>query len=467
LEYSQPVRTQDRITVLSQPSEDSATTDNVIFEEYISTTLSMSQASGDGFSQIQLPELPTSRFVASPRKSVDLRCGEIMSMSASASKPWRALPTVALDECPHWFLHQWKGPGAPPLLIPSSYVEPVKRPPSFSQVKSWMRAQRKRTESLLNCQPDKQQKLSVGNDERSPSCLTAYTQYSQFEEAKSKETPDPLAGLGHQGGRVQVSAGGGMKTQINTSTTYTPLTIMSIEVHVQCRIHSAKDQIEIAMVPDSSRDAIFAVAYVFGSDQGGGESLEILDKGCVLVTTDLKGHSSNVITGTMGLSSDVSVERVNSERSLLLRIASIVKQKDPDALVSWDTQGGGLGFLVERGAAIGRSIDGSTNSTQIDMARLLGRTPRVVPVQNSASGINSVASSMTDGEQQQKENDQLWSGSGLGGEWDEMVGAGAAASSIVSRTIVAFCDFPLSKDTHIFTGGSYSYVRVEDMCRGV
>jgi hypothetical protein len=74
---------------------------------------------------------------------------------------------------------------------------------------------------------------------------------------------------------------------------------------------------------------------------------------------------------------------------------------------------------------------------------------------------------MTDGEQQEKENGQLWSGSGLGGEWDEMVGAGAAASSIVSRTIVAFCDFPLSKDTHIFTGGSYSYVRVEDMCRGV
>lgn len=427
------------LSVLSQSSEeDSSTIEHVIFEECIPTTLSLSQASGDGFSQSQSSELPTGSFVAIPRKSHELRCGEITHSSATTFRPWHTLPSVQLETCPPWFNYRWTSPGAPPLF-PSSHIEPVKRPPSFSQVQTWVRFQ-KRTEVSHNCKTDKQEKVNLGKADRIPPCLTAYTQYSQLEESTVEESPDPLAGLGHQGGRVQVSAGGGMKTQINTSTTYTPLTIMSIEVHVQCRIKTGpNDQNEIAMVPDSSRDAIFAVAYVYCCDPGGGESLGILEKGCVLVTTDLNSRS-NIIIGTMGLSSGISVERVNSESSLLLRIASIVKQKDPDALVSWDTQGGGLGFLVERGVAIGRTADGSTNATQIDMARLLGRTPRVV-VQNCVSDIAKVACSTLEGDQQQSENDKLWNGSGLGGEWDDMVGAGTAAASIVSRTVVVSCDF--------------------------
>ncbi len=443
--------TNDRILFLSQPSEDSATIEHATFEDSIpASTFSMTQASEDGFSQSHLLELPTSRFDAGPRKSCDLRCGAIVNISTVTSKPWHTLPSLDSESCPPWFLYRWTSPGAPPL-IPSSHMEPVKRPPSYSQVKSWVRVHRKRTELSQKCQSYKQEKLCVSKTERCPPCLTAYTQYSQFEEAKSEETPDPLAGLGHQGGRVQVSAGGGMKTQINTATTFTPLTIMSVEVHVQCRISTvSKDQNEIAMVPDSSRDAVFAVAYVFGSDRGGGESLEILEKGCVLVTTDLKCHSSSVINGMMGLSSDVTVERVNSERSLLLRIASIVKQKDPDALVSWDTQGGGIGFLVERGVAIGRSIDGSKNATQIDMARLLGRTPRVV-VHDSPSDIAKVASSSFVSEQHQNENGQLWSGSGLGGEWDDMAGAGTAASSIVSLTDIIYATSTLQRNSHLVT----------------
>ena len=221
---------------------------------------------------------------------------------------------------------------------------------------------------------------------------------------------------------------------------------MSIEVHVQCRIHTgSKDQKEIAMVPDSSRDAVFAVVYVYGRDPGGGESIEILEKGCVLVTIEPKGQSANsgsvpnnVSKATMGVSSDVRVERVHSEISLLLRVASIVQLKDPDAIVSWDTQGGGIGYMIERGIALGKPLDGNNgvnpSSTQIDLARLLGRTPRATAGSSGDStNVNTKEDSFgIEDDQQKKENGHEWSGSGLGSEWDDRVGAGAAASSIVS-----------------------------------
>jgi hypothetical protein len=265
------------------------------------------------------------------------------------------------------------------------------------------------------------------------SFLTTYTQYSQLEEF-AEGTPDPLAGLGHQGGLVQISNGGGLKTQINTSTTFTPLTIMSIEIHVQCRINT-KDQKDIAMVPDFSRDAVFAVVYVYCRDPGGGESLEIIEKGCVLVMIEPKGHSSssnipiNIINSTLGASLDASVEIVKTETNLLLRIASLVKQKDPDVLVSWDTQGEGIGYLVERCVFIS-----TQSSTRIDMARLLGRAPKIiVPEVPSDDNTNSNSSVGIYNEHQQNEDGHHWSGSGLGAEWDDRVGSGAAASSIVSQ----------------------------------
>jgi DNA polymerase elongation subunit (family B) len=264
------------------------------------------------------------------------------------------------------------------------------------------------------------------------SFLTAYTQFSQLE-GSVEGSPDPLAGLGHQGGLVQISTGGGLKTQINTSTTFTPLTIMSIEIHVQCRV-SIKDQKQIAMVPDSSRDAVFAVVYVYCRDPGGGESLENVEKGCVLVMIEAKGHSSSTIpiNATLGASLDASVEIVKTEANLLLRIASIVKQADPDVLVSWDTQGEGIGYLVERGVAIS-----TPSSTRIDMARLLGRTPRlIVPdvVANDTTNFNTFGG--IEGLQQRTEDGHSWIGSGLGAEWDDRVGSGAAASSIVSQHFI-------------------------------
>jgi hypothetical protein len=88
----------------------------------------------------------------------------------------------------------------------------------------------------------------------------------------------------------------------------------------------------------------------------------------------------------MGIASPFSAECVRDERQLLLRMSSIVRWKDPDMLLSWDTQGAGLGYLIERGAALGkpghnggtdRNPDSHANAPEIDMARLLGRVPTV------------------------------------------------------------------------------------------
>ena len=101
-----------------------------------------------------------------------------------------------------------------------------------------------------------------GPSASSAAYLTVFTQMSQNDCQENYS--DPLAGIGNQGGQIQISNGASMKTLLNASTTFTPLTIMSIEVHVQCRIKpSTKDNKEMAMVPDSSRDCIFAVVYVY------------------------------------------------------------------------------------------------------------------------------------------------------------------------------------------------------------
>jgi len=156
---------------------------------------------------------------------------------------------------------------------------------------------------------------------------------------------------------------------------------------------------------------------------------------------------------TMGVSSKLVVEAVRDERHLLIRFASIVQWKDPDMLLSWDPQGGGLGYLIERGHAIGKipsdvEVSQSTNgSLKVDLVRLLGRTPRAQKtsedsdkswalqgqnIDSSESGQNSgTGAALKDNAKGQ----QQWEGSGLGNEWDDRVGAGAAAASIVGRLV--------------------------------
>jgi hypothetical protein len=129
------------------------------------------------------------------------------------------------------------------------------------------------------------------------------------------------------------------------------------------------DSKEISMTPDSERDKVIAVVYIFARviavvyifarDPGGGEALEILERGCLFVpleralsraegdkmkATILFDHLCNSLNAsmprtTMGIASPFSAECVRDERQLLLRMSSIVRWKDPDMLLSWDTQG--------------------------------------------------------------------------------------------------------------------------------
>jgi hypothetical protein len=298
------------------------------------------------------------------------------------------------------------------------------------------------------------------------------TQGGSISRGPSQNSGHALDGIGNQGGRIHVQGGGGLKAktrpsqgqagpqssadqsssdndQLANSFLPSPVSFMSIEIHVQCRTGSSRlDSKKISMAPDSNKDKIFLVVYILGLDPGGGESLDILSRGCIFVplpTEDLDRDAQvrmiqcSMPRATLGATAPLNVECVNDERSLLLRLASIVRMKDPDMLLSWDTQGAGLGYLIERGAEIG-SMEKQTNEsassnqvTGVDMVRLLGRTPH----DKSSSQFLMKASAEklleTSGDQSKLPNSgSNWRGSGLGSEWDERVGAGAAASSIVS-----------------------------------
>jgi len=299
------------------------------------------------------------------------------------------------------------------------------------------------------------------------------TSQSLSKSASEIETPNrPLQGIGNQGGRIWVE-GGGLKANVRpTQSIYdksvkdenervylsSPVSVMVLEIHVQCRTGRAgiQDSKEIAMTPDSSRDRVFSVVYVFGRDPGGGSKLEVLERGCLFIpveaetlaskSSDIYGKLEGAIRRSLpetvlGVTHRSHVECVDCERSLLLSLASIVKSKDPDLLLSWDTQGAGIGYLIERGVAIGDS--GRQGSEEVDMAKLLGRMPSVgaCSVEDDAlevfsDAIKVAASSGNSESRTGKENVDAggrWRGSGLGSEWDDRVGAGTAAASIVSH----------------------------------
>ena len=307
--------------------------------------------------------------------------------------------------------------------------------------------------------------------------------------SESQESAQPLDGIGQQGGRIFVEGGGGLKTKTKASPKLSnfdssqatnknsgissldlpnPLTIMSIEIHVQCRTGRAgiSDSKEVAMRPHAEKDKVSAVTYVYAKDPGGGEAMQFLEKGCVFVPaeTELRGApfektvasqlskriEASLPRATMGVHSDMTVEAVRDEKQLMLRFASIVRWKDPDMLLSWDSQGSGLGYLIERGCILGTSVNASTNSpskttsTDIDMARLLGRFPTAKQAKDT-SAKSFFGGNKADAERKELDksksvaevvdNKHQWKGSGLGADWDERVGPGVAAASIVSRLI--------------------------------
>jgi len=329
---------------------------------------------------------------------------------------------------------------------------------------------------------------------------TSYSDIPSFSKSTPdlsmpSATPSPqqaLQGIGNQGGRIWVEGGGHLKSKTRPSqgglqkesatnpldeltrkesgSDYlpSPVSVMAIEVYIQCRTGRAgvNDSKQISMAPDPDRDKVVAVVYILAKDPGGGEKLAILERGCLFVpverelmraqgdkekTAALFDHLSSTLRASMprtamGVKSPFSAECVRDERQLLLRICSIVRWKDPDMLLSWDTQGGGLGYLIERGAAIGKSCSGPVGngvlSPEIDMARLFGRTPTVgtrsdvKPIEQLCKQKDETTETGADQKSAPRDKDSSrsdrWKGSGLGNEWDDRVGAGAAAASIVS-----------------------------------
>ncbi len=280
------------------------------------------------------------------------------------------------------------------------------------------------------------------NEPRDSGSHTPLTQTSPFtSHSDSPRVNDPLLGIGLQGGKIYVE-GGSLKASVTQDMSRQPkkLSMMSIEVHVQCRTGKAgvTNSTEISMKPDPTRDPISAVFYVYAFDPGGGEQIDIKERGCVFVPTENETPSfkssnysgdiqclTSKIGKTMGIHSRMKLEAISNEEQLLLRLSSIVQWKDPDVLMSWDTQGEGLGYLVERGLVLGRNQgDDTADVRKVDMVRLLGRTPKT----NGDSN----------GDVQGSNENKKFTGSVLGADWDDRVGAGAGPSSIVSQTVV-FC----------------------------
>jgi hypothetical protein len=286
--------------------------------------------------------------------------------------------------------------------------------------------------------------------------------------------------VGNQGGCFFAERGGGdLKATTRHSqrsdetsplvndTLQCPVSIMAIEIFVHCRSGRAgiSDSTAIAMTPDSLRDKISAILYVMSEDPGGGDPLQFQECGCIFVPVSreidvavnsgannldicVSGLRKSLPATTLGISTPLSVECVKDERQLLLRLASIVRRKDPDMLLSWDTQASGLGYIIERGSVLGKDSTKSPDaSREIDMARLLGRTPTksknddLSRLHRTFESKDSTDATLTEMKhstytvvKDSSVSNNRWDGSGLGTEWDERVGAGAAAASIVSST---------------------------------
>jgi len=232
---------------------------------------------------------------------------------------------------------------------------------------------------------------------------------------------------------------------------------------VQCRTGRAgvNDSKQISMVPNSERDKTTAIAFVVARDPGGGECLQYLERGCIYVPVEREipaKHDPNrkekiksaadrlrraIPLRSMGIASPVSVECVEDERSLLLRFAAKVRARDPDMLLSWDTQGAGIGYLIERGVSLGQSDQsdsGTDHGKQLDMVKLLGRahnTGGSAALSQIQNVFGSSASDKETADSSKVKSKERWKGSGMGSDWDERVGAGVAAASIPGRLVFA------------------------------
>ena len=323
---------------------------------------------------------------------------------------------------------------------------------------------------------------SLSSSPKERESLLASSTQSQIP-SDSQESQNALDGICNQGGRLFIQGGGGLKAKTRASNAIdsaestlknnsigsknetlflaSPITMMSVEIHVQNRVGTSRlDAKKISMAQDSSKDRITALVYVYARDQGGGESLDILSRGCICLT--LGGENPTMDSkinkqvqsqllramprASMGVQSPLSIDVVKDERHLLRRFKDIVRLKDPDLILSWDTQGAGLGYIIERGHALGKisssttGESGKNDSNGVDMAKLLGRTPMDKKAANFVMSHSEGRTKELNLDKINETNEsveQTWQGSGLGSDWDDRVGAGVAAASIVGRLVFA------------------------------
>ncbi len=91
----------------------------------------------------------------------------------------------------------------------------------------------------------------------------------------------------------------------------------------------------------------------------------------------------------------------------------------------------------KRTATSTAASSGLSGTMELDLARLFGRTPTSSAVVRGSGPNIVVPQSQIDLSTPEKtiKDESRWKGSGLGVEWDDRVGAGAAAASVVSLDV--------------------------------
>lgn len=167
--------------------------------------------------------------------------------------------------------------------------------------------------------------------------------------------------------------------------------MLTVEIHTTIRCSDSG----VYLTPDVGCDEVRCCCWVLSVDKGTGEEVRVADRGCVQVKTDgdkrIKRELLEVKNGR-----DYAVEEVDCERALLIRVVGIIQHQDPDIVMSWDTLDSGLGYMLDRGDRL--------MPDPIDMAKLIGRTPRI------SAGANR-----------------------LGNEWMDKTGPGGRTAAIVGR----------------------------------
>lgn len=103
--------------------------------------------------------------------------------------------------------------------------------------------------------------MQVSRDDDTPRDESGPSLSDSTPQSFSQNTPNALDGIGQQGGRIHIEGGGGLKAKAGSPKRSTaksrneekssnfygsdlpsPLTMMSIEVHVQCRVGKSRRQ---------------------------------------------------------------------------------------------------------------------------------------------------------------------------------------------------------------------------------